>query len=55
MKKLNLPFIILRISKANTAAIKAAKKLPRLKKISDPEFEKITNIVKYKYTRLING
>ena len=51
MEKLGLPFITLTIDLNNTASIRAAEKLPGIKKTSDPQYEKEFHKVKYVYER----
>ncbi len=49
MAKLNLPQVILTIDLDNQASIRAAEKLPGVKKVSDPQYEKEYHKVKYVY------
>jgi len=51
MEKLGLPFITLTIDLNNTASIRAAEKLPGIKKTSDPQYERRFHKVKYVYER----
>ena len=51
MDELNLPFITMTISLENIASIRATKKLPGVKKISDEQYEHDFHKVKYVYER----
>jgi RimJ/RimL family protein N-acetyltransferase len=51
MDELNLPFITMTISLENIASIRAAEKLPGVKKVSNEQYERNFHKVKYVYER----
>ena len=51
MKNLALPFITLTIDLENTSSLKAAEKLPGVKRVSDEQYEKNYHKVKFIYTK----